>query len=75
MKAEILGVRIQKQKKELFERVCVELNTTPSIVTRQLIDLYLRSAPKLIEKHRKELRTLQEFVTEVENHPDYCEDN
>jgi ubiquinone/menaquinone biosynthesis C-methylase UbiE len=75
MSTEILGIRLPKQKKQLFESVCLELNTTPSAVTRQLIEIYLKNAPKLIQKHRKEIRALENFVEEVQNHPEYQQNN
>ena len=75
MSTEIFGIRLPKQKKQLFESVCLELNTTPSAVTRQLIEIYLKNAPKLIQKHRKEIRALENFVEEVQNHPEYQQNN
>ena len=75
MSTEILGIRLPKQKKQLFESVCLELNTTPSAVTRQLIEIYLKNAPKLIQKHRKEIRALENFVEEVQNHSEYQQNN
>lgn len=75
MSTEILGIRLPPQKKQLFESVCLELNTTPSAVTRQLIEIYLKNAPKLIQKHRKEIRALENFVEEVQNHPEYQQNN
>ena len=55
MSTEILGIRLPKQKKQLFESVCLELNTTPSAVTRQLIEIYLKMLPSSFKSIGKKL--------------------
>jgi hypothetical protein len=66
MASEILGIRVPQVKKKQLEAVCEQLDTVPSVVVRQLIDVYLKQAPSLIKQHRKEKAQLEEVVGELE---------
>jgi hypothetical protein len=65
MRSEVLGIRLPPTKKKQFEAVCEQLETVPSAVIRQLIDIYLKQAPTLIKKHRQQKAELLEFLGDV----------